>query len=367
MIRNLALICLMVFVLAGCGGSKPANVLQPDETGRLTIYSTTDTEIFRPVIADFNTLYPRVVINYVELDSAPLNDRVLDEHRRNTVQSDIVFSTAMDMQVKLVNDGLAARHVSANADNLPDWAQWRHEAFGLTFEPVVMLYNPRLLGSRRVPQSRADLAHMLAADPQFWQGRIGTYDIGQSSVGYLLATQDARQSSEFGALGKVMGSRGVRTYAKTSELIADIETGRIAFGYNVLGSYAKRRIAAGGNLKIIYPQDYTLAIVRTAVIPKRAPNPRSAHTFLEYLISIRGQNILARNSFLSAARSELGGAYGRIGITGSDIGPLRPIPLGPGLMTYLDRQKKDRFIANWQAMTGSGERPPLLQPDQAKN
>ena len=364
MIRTLAFICLMAAILVGCGGNRQTEKLQPDELGKLTIYSTTDTEIFRPVIADFNTLYPHISIEYVELDSAPLNDQVLEEHRIGRVRSDIVFSAAMDMQVKLVNDGLAARHISANADQLPDWARWRHEAFGLTFEPVVMLYNPDIIGSRDVPQSRAELAEMLAAEPKFWHGRVGTYDIAQSSVGYLLATQDARHSSEFGALGKVMGSRKVQTYAKTSELIAAIEDGSIALGYNVLGSYAKRRIAAGGKLKILYPQDYTLAIVRTAIITKQAPNPRSAHAFLEYLISLRGQNILAQNSFLSAARSESGGAYGRIGITGAAIGPLRPIPLGPGLMTYLDRQKKARFIANWQAMTGTGTRQPLLRPGQ---
>lgn len=353
MIRRLAWICLMAVLLAGCDEVSQPEFLQAGDEGRLTIYSTTDTEIFRPVIADFNKLYPRVSVDYVELDATPLNDRVLAEDRAGQVRSDIVFSSAMDMQIKLVNDGLAARHVSRNTYDLPKWAQWRHEAFGLTFEPVVMLYNPQLLGSRPVPRSRAELAGMLTDDADFWQGRIGTYDIVQSSVGYLLASQDARQSSEFGALGKVMGSRSVRTYANSSDLITDIEAGRIVLGYNVLGSYAKRRIAAGSSLKIIYPQDYTLAIVRTAIIPKRAPNPRSAHTFLEYLISLRGQRILSQNSFLSASRDEAGGPYGRLGITGSAIGPLRPIPLGPGLMTYLDQQKRERFIANWQAMIGT--------------
>ncbi len=351
----------MAAVVTGCSDGQKAEQLRPDEIGKLVIYSTTDTEVFRPVIVDFNKLHPQISITYVERDSAPLYDLVLSEHRNGNVKSDIVFSAAMDMQVKLVNDGLAARHQSSNAGDLPDWAQWRHEAFGLTFEPVVMLYNPDVLQGRPVPQSRNELTQMLTADPDFWQGRVGTYDISQSSVGYLLATQDARQSSEFGALGKAMGSRAVRTYAKTSELIADIEQGRIALGYNVLGSYAKRRIAAGGNLKIIYPQDYTLAIVRTAIIPKRAPNPRSAHAFLEYLLSLRGQNTLAQNSFLSASRSGASGAYGRIGLTGAAVGPLRPIPLGPGLMTYLDHQKQERFIANWQAMIGSDTRLPLAQ------
>lgn len=349
-------------MLAGCEPTTQPRLLGPGEADQLTIYSTTDTDVFAPVIADFEALYPQVRIRFVELEAAQLNARFLAEERSGRAEADIVFSAAMDMQVKLVNDGLAARHTSPNVDALPRWAQWRREAFGLTFEPVVMLYNPRLLSGRRVPRSRAELAEALAADPAFWQRRIGTYDIATSSVGYLLATQDARQSSEFGALAKIMGSRSVRVYARTSDLIAAIEAGEIALGYNVLGSYAKRRIAAGDRLKIIYPQDYTLAIIRTAFIPKRAPHPRAAHTFLEYLLSLRGQQVLSRNSFLSPAREGPGGPYARLAITGTAVGPLRPIPLGPGLMTYLDRQKKQRFLANWRAMIGTGTE---LSPDNA--
>lgn len=363
MMRAVTAIWSCLALLHGCSPAPQPALLDPGETGRLTIYSTTDTEVFAPVINDFRTLYPHVAVEFVELDSAQLNSRVLAEHQSRRVKADVVFSAAMDMQVKLVNDGLTAKHFSKNADDLPDWAQWRGEAFGLTFEPVVMVYNPQLFGDRPVPQSRAGLAEALANDPGFWQGRIGTYDVAQSSVGYLLATQDARQSSEFGALCTIMGSRSVRTYEKTSELIAAIEAGEIALGYNVLGSYAKRRIAAGGNLKIVYPQDYTLAIVRTAIIPKLAPNPRSAHTFLDYLLSLRGQRALSSNGFLSAARDETGGSYGRLGFTGTAVGPLRPISLGPGLMTYLDRQKQERFIANWQAMTGTGASLALERAD----
>ena len=352
-VATLVWLCALL-LLPACDTASQPRLLDPAEADQLIIYSTTDTDVFAPVISDFEALYPHVRIRFVELEAAQLNTRFLAEERSGRVGADIVFSAAMDMQVKLVNDGRAARHMSPNVDALPRWAQWRREAFGLTFEPVVMLYNPRLLGGRRVPQSRAELAEALAADPAFWQRRIGTYDIATSSVGYLLATQDARQSSEFGALAKIMGSRSVRVYAKTSDLIAAIEAGKIVLGYNVLGSYAKRRIAAGDRLKIVYPQDYTLAIIRTAFIPKRAPHPRAAHTFLEYLLSLRGQQVLSRNSFLSPAREGPGGPDGRLAITGTAVGPLRPIPLGPGLMTYLDRQKKQRFLANWRAMIGTG-------------
>lgn len=315
--------------------------------GVVTVYSTTDSAVLEPVIDDFSNLHPDIRLRYVELDAQPLFDRFLAEAAQGRPQADILFSSAMDLQVKLVNDGFAQAHRSPSADRLPPWAQWRHEIFGLTFEPVVMVANPRIFSGKRVPRSRIELVDALRDDPQFWRGRIGTYNIATSSVGYLLASQDARLSSEYGALIEAMGDADARTFQNVAVLLDDIEAGNIALGYNVLGSYAKRRIDSGADLQIIFPEDYTLAIVRAAFIAKDAPNPEGAHVFLEYLMSLRGQRILTTQSDLAAAREEIRGPFGRLGISGSAVGPLRPIPIGPGLLTYLDRQKRERFLANW--------------------
>lgn len=323
--------------------------------GDVTVYSTTDIAIFDPVIADFRQLYPHLRVNYVELDAQPLFDRFLSETAANQPVADILLSSAMDLQVKLVNDGYAQRHRSDNADALPSWARWRDEIFGLTFEPVVMVANPALFIGRSVPKTRVDLVRAIQRDARFWRGRIGTYDIAASSVGYLLAAQDARLSSEFGALIEAMGDVDVKTYQNVSTLLTDIEAGRVVLGYNVLGSYARRRIESGAALQLVYPEDYTLAVVRAAFIAKNAPNPVGAHALLEYLLSLRGQEILATRSYLSAAREEVGGPYGRLGVAGAATGPLRPISIGPGLLTFLDQQKRERFLENWRRAIGAPE------------
>lgn len=343
---------LVLLILTGCLSAcsqKPEVPLKTDYGGVVTVYSTTDTAVFGPVIADFKKLHPDIRLNYVELDGQPLFDRFLRESRTQKFQADIVLSSAMDLQVKLVNDGYAQKHRSANSDALPTWAKWRHEIFGLTFEPVVMVANPGYFSDRPLPRTRFDLVQSLRAEPAFWRGRVGTYDIAASSVGYLLAGQDARQSSEYGALVGAMGDADTKTYQNVSVLIGDIATGKVILGYNVLGSYAKRKVAQGAKLRIIYPEDYTLAVVRAAFIAKDAPNPVGAHVFLEYLMSLRGQRILATKSDLAAVREEVSGHYASLDINGAAVGPLRPIPIGPGLMTYLDQQKREQFLANWRA------------------
>ncbi len=320
------------------------------QRGLLTLYSTTDTQVFDPVVRDFQQLRPDLAVRYVELEAAPLYRRYLQETEIGRSQADLLLSSSMDLQVKLVNDGHAAPHVSDNARALPSWARWRDEAFGFTFEPAVMVFNRDAMAGRQLPRSRAELLDALKREPAFWRGRVGTYDIARSSVGYLLASQDARQSSEFGALVEAMQDVQARTSERTGGLLDQLETGKLVAGYNLLGSYARARVEGGAPLIVVYPQDYTLAVSRTVVLPKSAPNPQAAHAFLEYLLSLRGQSVLATRSHLSAVRAEIGDPYGGLGMSETRVGPLRPIALGPGLLVYLDQHKRQRLLASWRGL-----------------
>jgi iron(III) transport system substrate-binding protein len=321
-------------------------------TSTLTLYSTTDTVVFEPVIADFQAQHPGVAVRYEELDAGDLYERHLAERRAQLPGADLLLSSAMDLQVKLVNDGYAAPHRSANARALPGWARWRDEAFGFTFEPAVMVFNRAAMAGRAVPRSRAELLQSLVRERDFWRDRVGTYDIARSSVGYLLASQDARLSSEFGALLEALGTLGLRTGQRTADLLDRVARGELAMAYNLLGSYALTRVDAGAPLEIVHPDDYTLAVTRTAVIPASATQPGAAHRFLEYLLSLRGQRTLAARSRLPAVRPELAAAAGPPGVAEARVGALRPIPLGPGLLVYLDQQKRRRMLATWQDVVG---------------
>jgi iron(III) transport system substrate-binding protein len=323
----------------------------------LVIYSTTDTNVFAPVIEDFRRLHPDVRIRYELLDAQPLHNRVLAENASEVRGADIVLSSAMDLQVHLVNEGLAAPHVSINSNAAPAWTRWRNEAFGVTFEPAVMVFNNEAMHGRRLPQTRQELLRALRSDPEFWDRRVGTYDISKSSVGYLLASQDARRTNEFGVLLEAFGEVHTQMSENTSTLLDDIESGKLAMGYNLLGSYARARVETGAPIKVVYPQDYTLAVSRTAIILKSAPNTEAAHRFVEYLLSLRGQSVLSERSFLSAVRPEIDGPYSRLGLSESQVGLLRPIAIGPGLLVYLDPMKRRSLLDSWNNALSEPETP----------
>ncbi len=319
------------------------------ETGQLNIFSSTDLEAIRPLIRDFQKLHPGVAIDYIDLFTADLYDVI----RRNAPvegrHPDLVISSAMDMQTKLVNDGFAKRHVSPETEMLPPWANWRNEAFGFTFEPAVIVYNSSVLEPEDVPQTRFELVRLLREKADTYRGRVATYDIAQSGVGYLFATQDALQAHTYGRLIESFGRTDVLLATSTSDMLDAIVAGRILIGYNLLGSYTRLRIAHGAPLAMVLPSDYTLVLSRVAFIHRDARHDATARSFLDYLLSRRGQTVMAGESHLYAIHPDIKGPATASELREKATGPLRPIRLGPGLLVFLDKLKQGRFLYDWHA------------------
>lgn len=324
-----------------------------ETTGRLVVFGATDLVAMRAVIERFRARRPDLVVEYFDAHTTEVYGAVTQGDAWDGLRPDLVVSSAMDLQVKLVNDGFAQPYRSAETQRLPDWASWRDEAFGFTFEPVVIAYNPRTLPPEDIPSTRFDLVRLLREKPDLYYGRIATYDIAQSGVGYLLATQDARQAHTFGQLIEGFGRNAVRLSCCTGDVLQAIADGRVLLGYNLLGSYVRQHIAAGVPLASVLPRDYTLVISRVVFIHRAAANVAAARAFLDFLLSRIGQEVLAEDSSLYAIHSDLSGPGTAEGLHRELEGPLRPVTLGPGLLGYLDRIKQQRFLAEWRTAMGS--------------
>lgn len=335
------LLMLVAFTAAADPGDVQRFPAQGTPTAQLRIHGSTDIEVFATVIADYQRLHPGTEVIYEDIITQDIYSRYLHVPGPGAAP-DLLISSGMDLQTKLVNDGHALPHRSAQTDALPSWAQWRHEAFGISYEPVVMVYNTRRLAANRVPRTRRQLLDLLHAADAPLKARVGTYDIERSNVGYLMATQDSQRGSIAGALLGALGDNAVQLEERTGVLLDRVSRGELALVYNVLGSYARARIEAGAPLAIVEPEDYTLVVLRTAVIPRSSRHPEEAGRFLDYLLSPRGQQVLSREarltSILPAATTG-----------GGPSSNLRPIQLGPGLLVYLDALKRRQFLEAWRA------------------
>lgn len=338
----------MAQVPTGYPGSYAETVAAARKEGKLVIYASTDLAAANPLIRDFRAMYPGIRVEYVDMNSTEVYNRFRSESEAGAGTADVLWSLAMDLQMKLINDGYAQTYHSPEAPWLPEWAVWRSEAFGTTFEPAVFVYNKRLLAADEVPQTHTDLARLIRKDPGRFSGKITTYDIEKAGVGFLLATQDSKTSPAFWELACTILDGATQLSSSTSTMLERIASSENLLGYNLLGAYSIARAKNDPSIGYVLPSDYTLVISRIVFIAKHARNPNAAKLWVDYILSRRGQEIIANRSLLFSIRRDVEGEATAAGLVRALGGSIKPIAVGPGLLTYLDQSKRIDFINRWR-------------------
>ncbi|HYZ48546.1 MAG TPA: hypothetical protein VE567_06595, partial [Sphingomonas sp.] len=77
-------------------------VEKAEDEGALMIWSATDRQKVAPLLEAFHRFYPEVPVTYVELSAGELNDRFVKAADAGARVPDLLWSAAMDLQIKLV-------------------------------------------------------------------------------------------------------------------------------------------------------------------------------------------------------------------------------------------------------------------------
>ncbi len=320
-----------------------------EDEGQLSIHSTTDERVAMPLVADFRRLYPRIAVTYEDLGSTELYHRFIAENQLGREAADVLWSSAMDHMVALATAGHALAYASPEQAHLPAWAQWQDRLWATTYEPVVFAHHKPSLPKGDAPRSHAALAGWLARA----QGSAVSYDIQKSGLGYFLAAQDAAASEGvFWATAQALGAGRARLLLTTDAMVRRIADGRARFGLNLLGAYTVAQARQRPTLGVIFPEDYTLVTSRVLLINNRTAHPNAARLWLDYLLSQRGQTVMATTARLYALREDVQGET-----TGAALRQLlgdraRPVALGPALSAPLANAAYGDFIARWRAALG---------------
>ncbi|MEW2918598.1 extracellular solute-binding protein [Ruegeria sp. ANG10] len=294
----------------------------------LRVISSTDTVLFAPLIEDFVAQNPSISIEYLVSGTADIDKRV----RATPDAFDVIVSSAMDLQLKLANDGFA---LPLDDMQVPPWTQWHHSLFAFTSEPATIVINRAAFEGQPIPQTRQGLIEALRERPEEFRGKIGTYDVRQSGLGYLFATQDARASETYWRLMEVMGGLDVRLYCCSGEMITDLADGTILVAYNVLGSYAAVRTEGKDALEVILPSDFQTTMMRTVMVSEATREAEAAERFVRYLITEEPASPDSK-PFLPLLTS------------GNASNEQEAIGLNPALLTFLDVLKRKKFVSAWE-------------------
>ena len=351
--RALAAAVFLALAASSSAGAADSGVVSAAEKeGKLVVYSTTDSAIVSTLIKDFGAAYPKIPLEYTDMNSTELYNRFVSEAAAGGGSADLLWSSAMDLQVKLAKDGYAQEYKSPEASHLPSWAVWKDQAYGTTFEPIAFVYNKRLVKAEEAPKTHADLAKGLKENPARWKGKVTAYDPERSGIGFLLITQDAKFDPAFWEAARAYGAVSTKLYTSVGAMLERITSGEHHLGFNMFGSYATARQRKDPSLVVVYPKDYTLVMSRVVVLPKAAKHPNAGKVFLDYLLSKRGQELVAKAALFSI-RDDVQGEATAASLQ-KELGKvLKPIPVGPDILEALDQKKRLEFLQKWQQAIGT--------------
>ncbi|AUH32236.1 ABC transporter substrate-binding protein [Paracoccus tegillarcae] len=308
-----------------------------DGRTQIKLHSTTDIGIVAPVMQDFVSANPDLSIRYEQWGSNDLFANSGDACEGRREPADAVWSSAVQQMVWLVNAACAHAYHSSLTTALPPERRWRDEVWGITEEPAVIIYNKRAISGDDVPRSRFDLLDMMRARPEFLGGRIATYDIDESGLGYLFAHIDSLEATSFGAMIESFARVGAVATCCSNEIIDAVAEGRFLLAYNVLGSYVSQELDP--DVGVVLPEDYTLILSRAYMIPKGAAQTAGAERLLDFLLSATAQEGLSRAGLTMISDRE------QIGLLPS---ARRLIALSPALLVALDRHRRADLFTYWQ-------------------
>ncbi|MFS2222077.1 ABC transporter substrate-binding protein [Pantoea sp. B65] len=316
--------------------------------GKVVVYSTTDTKAAGPLIKGFESLYPGIKVEYNDMNSTELYNRYISEQASGGGSGDVVWSSSMDTALKLATD-YAAQYASPELDKLPKWAVWQQKAYGTTYEPVVFIYNKRLITQSDVPDSHTALAKLIASQTDKFKNKVTTYDIEKSGLGFMLAVQDRKADADYFKTLAGVAKGGLTVQSSTGTMMERVSSGENLIGYNILGSYAEARAKGDTSLGISYPKDYVLVLSRVSFISDAAEHSNAAKLWFDYVLSQKGQSILASQSDIPSLRNDIEGKNDVDGMTKMLGNALKPIPVDESLLEYLEPKKRLEFIKQWRA------------------
>jgi iron(III) transport system substrate-binding protein len=321
--------------------------------GKVVIYSALDTKAAQPLIKDFNALYPDIKVEYNDMNSTEMYNRFIAESAAGQGSADVMWSSAMDLQVKLIDEGHAMTYKSPEASKLPRWAVYKDQAYGTTYEPAVFIYNKRLVTGDEIPQDHASFAKLINSKVDKFKGKVTTYDIEKSGVGFMFVVQDSKYFPGMKDLEHGFGATSYKVYASTGNMLEKVSSGEHLLGYNVLGSYALVRAKKDPSLGVVLPKDYTLVLSRVLFIGKQAKNPNAAKLFTDYVLSQRGQKLIGGDVQLFSIRDDVDAEYTAAKLN-KDLGNnVKPIPVSSEITAWLDPKKRLDFLNGWkQALAG---------------
>ena len=285
---------LAALFLSACQKTERTTEYTPDESMRLTIYTSHKEEVYMPIVREFEER-TGIWVDVITGGTNELLERI--ESQQDNVEADVMFGGGVE-SLKAYEHCFSPYVVgSSGSIREPHQAE---DAVWTPFSalPVVLIYNTKLVSPDKITGWSS------LSDPIF-RGRIAFADPAISGSSFTaLATQILAGNSMGKTLATLAENLQGKILSSSGDVLNAVADGSYLVGIT-LEETALKYIAAGADLAMVYPEEGTSCVPDASAIVKGAPHSENAKIFLDFTVSYEVQQMLSESSYRRPVRSDI--------------------------------------------------------------
>ena len=285
---------LAALFLSACQKTERTTEYTPDESMRLTIYTSHKEEVYMPIVREFEER-TGIWVDVITGGTNELLERI--ESQQDNVEADVMFGGGVE-SLKAYEHCFSP-YVVGSSDSIREPHQ-AEDAVWTPFSalPVVLIYNTKLVSPDKITGWSS------LSDPIF-RGRIAFADPAISGSSFTaLATQILAGKSMDKTLATLAENLQGKTLSSSGDVLNAVVDGSCLVGIT-LEETALKYIASGADLAMVYPEEGTSCVPDASAIVKGAPHSENAKRFLDFTVSYEVQQMLSESSYRRPVRSDI--------------------------------------------------------------
>jgi iron(III) transport system substrate-binding protein len=250
--------------------------------GEVILYTVMSADNGAVMTEAFQKKYPGITVRNWWGSTESMLSKVLTEARAGALNADVIFSGGSEMQV-FKKRGLLQKYVSPEASGIPDDFKDR-EGYWINVHPLSMVtaYNTDQVKPRDAPQTYEDLLK-----PQ-WKGKMS---MERLEYDWFATLQKVWGREKALAYCRSLARQDIRFDSGHTKIASLVAAGDIPIGINMY----EYRIAAlkkeGAKIDWV-ALDPVVSILEVAAITSVPAHPNAARLFVDFLLSVDGQNLI---------------------------------------------------------------------------
>jgi iron(III) transport system substrate-binding protein len=294
-----ALAGVLAAVLVGLGAAACSDGRTP-----LTVYSPHGRDLLALMEKSFEASHPRIDVRWLDMGSQDVYDRVRSETANP--QADVWYGGPRSIFARGAAEGLLAPYRPAWADAVPPQSRGGGNLYyGAYRTAPVLVWNRALVPAAAAPRDWDDLL-----DPR-WRGKILIRDpLASGTMRTLFCMMVARSVADTGSPQRGFAwlrrlDAQTKQYIQNPALLMEMldrGEGLLTVWELTDMLWQKQR---GAPLDYGFPASGTPVIDDSIGLVKGAPHPREAQAFIDFVGSVAGQELAARQAYRLPARTDL--------------------------------------------------------------